>query len=95
MPYIINPGSDLADGYMKEWIKWPSNLPALLGSGGGWYTFAEWKTNSTLTTGENYDYRIAIYIYIDNSGTPQALERQVSHLNEKYLTLAVRSKTTS
>ena len=32
---------------------------------------------------------------IDNSGTPEALERQVSHLNEKYLTLAVRSKTTS
>jgi dephospho-CoA kinase len=32
---------------------------------------------------------------IDNSGTPQALERQVSHLNEKYLTLAAQSKTTS
>ncbi len=32
---------------------------------------------------------------IDNSGTPEALERQVSHLNEKYLTLAGRSKTTS
>ncbi len=32
---------------------------------------------------------------IDNSGTPEALERQVSHLNEKYLTLAAQSKTTS
>jgi dephospho-CoA kinase len=32
---------------------------------------------------------------IDNSGTPEALERQVSNLNEKYLTLAARSKTTS
>jgi len=32
---------------------------------------------------------------IDNSGTPGALERQVSNLNEKYLTLAARSKTTS
>ena len=32
---------------------------------------------------------------IDNSGTPEALERQVSHLNEKYLTLAAQFKTTS
>jgi dephospho-CoA kinase len=32
---------------------------------------------------------------IDNSGTPEALEPQVSHLNEKYLTLAAQSKTTS
>jgi dephospho-CoA kinase len=32
---------------------------------------------------------------IDNSGTPEALERQVSHLNDKYLTLAAQSKTTS
>jgi len=32
---------------------------------------------------------------IDNSGTPEALEDQVSNLNEKYLTLAARSKTTS
>jgi dephospho-CoA kinase len=32
---------------------------------------------------------------IDNSGTPEALERQVSHLNEKYLTLAAQSKTAS
>jgi dephospho-CoA kinase len=32
---------------------------------------------------------------IDNSGTPGALERQVSHLNEKYLTLAAQSKTAS
>ena len=32
---------------------------------------------------------------IDNSGTPEALERQVSNLNGKYLTLAARSKTTS
>ena len=32
---------------------------------------------------------------IDNSGTPEALERQVSNLNEKYLTLAASSKTTS
>ena len=30
---------------------------------------------------------------IDNSGTPEALERQVSHLDEKYLTLAAQSKT--
>jgi len=30
---------------------------------------------------------------IDNSGTPGALERQVSHLDEKYLTLAAQSKT--
>ncbi|HTF15466.1 MAG TPA: dephospho-CoA kinase [Burkholderiales bacterium] len=32
---------------------------------------------------------------IDNSGTPEALERQVSNLNEKYLTLAAQSKTAS
>jgi dephospho-CoA kinase len=32
---------------------------------------------------------------IDNSGTPGALERQVSHLNEKYLTLAAQSRTAS
>jgi dephospho-CoA kinase len=32
---------------------------------------------------------------IDNSGTPASLERQVSHLNEKYLTLAAQSKTAS
>jgi len=32
---------------------------------------------------------------IDNSGTPEALEPQVSHLNEEYLTLAAQSKTTS
>ncbi len=32
---------------------------------------------------------------IDNSGTPEALERQVSHLDEKYLTLAAQSKTAS
>ena len=32
---------------------------------------------------------------IDNSGTPEALERQVSNLNETYLTLAARSRTTS
>ena len=30
---------------------------------------------------------------IGNSGTPGALERQVSHLDEKYLTLAAQSKT--
>jgi dephospho-CoA kinase len=32
---------------------------------------------------------------IDNSGTPEALERQVANLNEKYLTLAASSKTAS
>jgi dephospho-CoA kinase len=32
---------------------------------------------------------------IDNSGTPRALEPQVSHLDEKYLTLAAQSKTAS
>ena len=32
---------------------------------------------------------------IDNSGTPEALERQVSYLDEKYLTLAAQSKTAS
>ena len=32
---------------------------------------------------------------IDNSGMPAALERQVSSLNEKYLTLAAASKTAS
>jgi dephospho-CoA kinase len=32
---------------------------------------------------------------IDNSGAPGALERQVSHLDEKYLTLAAQSKTAS
>jgi dephospho-CoA kinase len=32
---------------------------------------------------------------IDNSGTLEALERQVSNLDEKYLTLAERSKTAS
>jgi dephospho-CoA kinase len=32
---------------------------------------------------------------IDNRGAPEALERQVSHLNEKYLTLAGDSKTAS
>jgi dephospho-CoA kinase len=32
---------------------------------------------------------------IDNSGRPEALEPQVSHLNEKYLTLAAQSKTAS
>jgi dephospho-CoA kinase len=32
---------------------------------------------------------------IDNSGRPGALERQVSHLDEKYLTLAAQSKTAS
>jgi dephospho-CoA kinase len=32
---------------------------------------------------------------IDNSGTPAALEPQVSHLDEKYLTLAAQSKTAS
>ena len=32
---------------------------------------------------------------IDNSGAPETLELQVSNLNEKYLTLAARSKTAS
>lgn len=32
---------------------------------------------------------------IDNSGLPAALERQVSSLNEKYLTLAAETKTAS
>ncbi|HEY6239437.1 MAG TPA: dephospho-CoA kinase [Burkholderiales bacterium] len=32
---------------------------------------------------------------IDNSGPPEALERQVSGLHEKYLALAARCKTTS
>jgi dephospho-CoA kinase len=32
---------------------------------------------------------------IDNSGTPEALERQVSLLNKKYLTLAAQSSTAS
>ena len=32
---------------------------------------------------------------IDNRGAPEALERQVSRLNEKYLTLAGNSKTVS
>ncbi len=32
---------------------------------------------------------------IDNSGTPEALETQVSHLNEKYLTLAAQLRTAS
>ena len=32
---------------------------------------------------------------IDNSGAPEALERQVSRLHEKYLTLAAKSKATS
>jgi dephospho-CoA kinase len=32
---------------------------------------------------------------IDNSGTPEALETQVSHLNEKYLTLAAQPRTAS
>jgi len=32
---------------------------------------------------------------IDNSGAPEALERQVSRLDRQYLTLAAKSKTTS
>jgi dephospho-CoA kinase len=32
---------------------------------------------------------------IDNSGKPEALDRQVSHLNEKYLKLAAQPKTKS
>jgi len=32
---------------------------------------------------------------IDNSGAPEALDRQVSRLDRQYLTLAAKSKTTS
>ena len=68
-PYIISPGADVPDQYQKVWMKLPSNLASTLGPN-SWYTFAEWKTSSSLGTGENYDYRIAIYIYTDSNGTP-------------------------
>jgi hypothetical protein len=58
-PYIINP-TNSNDFYVSYWLKWPSNLASLIG---GWYTFSEVKTSWTGLTGENYDYRIAIYIY--------------------------------
>jgi hypothetical protein len=69
LPYIISPGSDVPDQYQKVWMKLPSNLASTLGPN-SWYTFAEWKTASTLNNNENYDYRVAIYIYTDSNGTP-------------------------
>jgi dephospho-CoA kinase len=58
--------------------------------------FSEMEVRAILAAQATREQRLAqADDVIDNSGTPEALERQVSHLNEKYLTLVVRSKTTS
>jgi hypothetical protein len=67
-PYIIMDAKEDGDLYVKYWLKFPVNLPKLLGDGSnddGWCTFFEWKTAG--------DYRIAAYVYIDrdvNEGKP-------------------------
>ena len=63
-PYVILPNSDVPDQYQKVWMMLPTDLATTMGPN-QWYTFAEWKTSSTLNTGENYDYRIAVFIYTD------------------------------
>jgi hypothetical protein len=69
-PYVVNPGTDATDQYQKIWLMLPRNLASTLGPN-AWYTFAEWKSRGGRTgTEENYDYRIAIYIYTDDNQTP-------------------------
>ena len=69
LPYIASPAADVPDEYQLLWVKFPANLAQQMGPN-SWRVLSEWKTTSTLGTGENYDYRIAIYIYTDSSGTP-------------------------
>jgi hypothetical protein len=68
-PYVITPGGDVPDQYQSLWMKLPSNLASTLGPN-SWYALAEWKTSATLNTGENYDYRVAVYIYTDSNSKP-------------------------
>ena len=69
LPYVILPNSDVPDQYQKVWMMLPTNLATTMGPN-QWYTFAEWKTTSTLNTGENYDYRIAVFVYTDSNDKP-------------------------
>ena len=58
--------------------------------------FSETEVRAILAAQATREQRLArADDVIDNSGTPEALERQVSRLNEKYLTLAAQSKTAS
>jgi hypothetical protein len=64
-PYIIEDAIENGDLYVKYWMKFPDNLPELLGDGtndDGWCTFFEWKTAG--------DYRIAAYVYIEQDKKP-------------------------
>jgi hypothetical protein len=63
-PYIIMDAKEDGDLYITYWLKFPGELPELLGDGSnddGWCTFFEWKTAG--------DYRVAAYVYI-NKGEP-------------------------
>jgi hypothetical protein len=82
-PYVILPNSDVPDQYQKVWMKLPTNLAATMGPD-QWYTFAEWKTSSTLKNGENYDYRIAVFIYTDSNSNPYWFMTGTEHSGGPY-----------
>jgi hypothetical protein len=64
-PYIMENLDEQGDLYVKYWLKYPENLPDLLGDGtddDGWCVCFEFKTSG--------DYRIAAYVYIDKNRIP-------------------------
>ena len=67
MPYVINPGTDVPDLYLKMWMKLPADAVANIGPN-GWRSLLEWKDNMYYTPPAGY--RIAFYIYTDANGNP-------------------------
>jgi hypothetical protein len=67
MPYVVGPGSDVVDLYIKTYMKLPADFVSQLGGSGGWSTFAEWKDSGYNGSNPMPGYRIAIYILGDGT----------------------------
>lgn len=69
LPYVIMPGTDVVDEYQRMYVMFPQDLARQMGPK-SWRALSEWKTASSLGNHENYDYRIAVYVYTDGSSRP-------------------------
>jgi hypothetical protein len=64
LPYIVSPGSDVTDFYIKENLKFGPNTLCQMGPN-AWSTFAEVKDSGYTSCGDG-GFRIAIYVMTDS-----------------------------
>ena len=60
-PLIVEPTFDPGDVYISEWVQFQPDLAQKMGPN-GWRVISEFKTDG--------DFRIAMYVYTDSSGSP-------------------------